>query len=176
MKQTEAHEALMGLSADEFLEVLEKATPEQLQAIGALSKQTRVNTKLLPRWFANALAAPAHHSSVFSILLWWEQRRLHYNLIVGLCGLPTLAVMGLVFHMPLALIAGGTIAYGVAANICYSIGSPAEMVAWLLWKDKASHLGPVFLSLGTIFSLCLTLSAAFLSLAAWVACAMGPLL
>ena len=176
MKQTEAHEALTGLSADEFLEVLEKATPEQLQAIGALSKQTRVNTKLLPRWFANVLAAPAQHASVFSIFLWWEQRRLHYNLLVGLCGLPTLAVMWFVFHMPLNLLISGTIAYGCAANICYTIGSPAEMVAWLLWREKTSHLGPVFLSLGTIFSACLTLSVAFLSLAASIAVAAGPLM
>jgi hypothetical protein len=173
MKQNEAHEALMGLSADEFLEVLEKATPEQLQAIGALSKQARVNTKLLPRWFAGALAAPAHHPTVFSILLWWEQRRVHYNMIVGLCGLPALAVMAFVFHMPFHFLVGGTIAYGCAANICYTIGSPAEMVAWLLWRDKASHVGPIFFSLGTIFSTCLTLSVAVLSLAAALA---GPLM
>jgi hypothetical protein len=43
--------------------------------------------------------------------------------------------------------------YAVIANVCYSLGAPAELVAKVCWKEKAQHTGPVLLTLGTIFSI-----------------------
>ena len=169
MTNTNPHDALKGLTAEEFLDVLEKASPDQLQAIAMLGQQARVSSALLPRWFSNMLAAPRRHSNVLSILGWWERRRLAYNLLVGLCGLLTISILGLGFGMPVQMLLTGALLYGGAANLCYTLGAPAESIAWLLWRDKANHLGPILLSLGTIFSACLTLGIGFILIVARLA-------
>lgn len=161
MTNLNPHDALTGLTAEEFLEVLEKASPDQLQAIALVGRQVRVSTAIFPQWAANMLAAPRRHSSVLSIIGWWERRRVTYNLIVGFCGLLTLTVLAFGFGAPFEMLLAGALVYGGAANLCYTLGAPAESVAWLLWKDKANHLGPILLSLGTIFSVCLTLGIGF---------------
>ena len=169
MNQSEAQKALSTLSSEEFLDLLEKASPEQLQVMSALGQNARVNTAMLPRLLSTLLAAPGKHNNVLSILMWWEARRPAYNVVVGLCGGLTIAVMGLLFHVYGHHLLSGIVVYGIAANICYSIGAPAEMVAWLLWRDRATHVGPIFLSLGTIFSTALTLGIGLVMFAVWVA-------
>lgn len=171
MSETDTRKALEGLSAEQFLELLEKATPDQLEAIAQVGQKARVNTALVPRVFANTLAAPGTHSDVLSIIVWWEKRRPTYNLVVGLAGLPVLMLLALAFHAPISVLFNGTLAYAIAANICYTLGEPAEILAWLLWKNKATHIGPVLLSLGGIFSVCLTLGIGFcMALAATAMC------
>jgi hypothetical protein len=170
MPESDAERALHGLSADEFLDLLEKATPAQLEAFAQLGRQTKVNqAALIPRWAQGVLAAPKHHANIWSVVSWWERRRPVYNLLVGLCGLPTLAVMGLGLHAPFHLLVSGTLLYAFAANACYTLGASAETLALFLWKEKAAHLGPVLLTLGTTFSVLLTLGVAFLLLCCLIA-------
>ena len=170
MKESDAESALKGLSPEEFLELLEKGTPQQLEALAAVGQQARVNTNLMPVWLANSLAAPEHHGGVASIIVWWERRRLAYNLVIGFCGLPTLAIIGLGVHAPMHVLLSGTAAWAIGANICYTIGSPAESLAWFLWRRKAAHLGPVLLTLGTVFSVCLTAGVGLLMLCSLLLC------
>lgn len=169
MTEPDAKSALEGLSADEFLELLEKATPAQLETIAALGQNAKVNTALMPRIAASVLAAPEYHPDVLSILVWWERRRIAYNFVVGLCGLPTLAVLAFGLHTPLNVMVSGTLMYGLAANICYTFGTPAEAISWFLWQRKAAHFGPVLYTLGTIFSMCLTAGVSLVMLCAYLA-------
>lgn len=96
-----------------------------------------------------------------SLLLWWERRRLSYNLIVGGAGLVTLTVCqffaalppGPYEPLPLALVP----VYAVLANICYSSGWLMELAMRALWKEQAPRAGPVLWRQGVLFSVGLTL-------------------
>jgi len=52
----------------------------------------------------------------------------------------------------------GVIAYGIAANICYTGGWIAELLARRVWREEAKHFGKIAFVMGTIFSVILTLT------------------
>jgi hypothetical protein len=73
-----------------------------------------------------------------AVLLWWESRRLAYNIAVGITGIVTVGLLVAnslirgddcgVPDLPLfALLL--VIGYGVMANVCYTLGGFAEIVA-----------------------------------------------
>ena len=95
-----------------------------------------------------------------STLRWWESRRLVYNQVVGATGLLTLLVASLIGPeggLPLAMMPQVALVYGVAANVCYSMGWGAELLAQLVWGRQAPRLGPLLFRQGLIFSVGLTL-------------------
>lgn len=148
---------LRELPVDEFFRVLEQATPEQLQTLihtferGA---RTRGGAAILNK----VIEVPAEPRNLISILSWWEWRRPLYNLVVSLSGLPSVIVLSLCFGLPPVLTIMSGLCYLFFANLCYSLGTPAEMVARTCYKDKAETYGPVLLTLGTIFSVILTIT------------------
>lgn len=150
------------LSSDEFFKVLEESTPEQLQAL-IHTFEKGAGTTGSASLFRRIVDVPPGKRSMFSILLWWESRRLVYNLIVGLSGLPSVFILSLVGLTFPAVIAA--FFYALCANVCYCLGAPAEMIAGAVWKEKASHSGSVLLTLGTIFSVALTVFLELLVLA-----------
>jgi hypothetical protein len=98
-------------------------------------------------------------------------RRVPFNLIVGLTGLLTCSLtLGIALlserivtqppggggGSPL-LVLIGIFLYGLSANICYTSGWIAELVARSVWKQKALHFGEIAFALGLIFSILLTL-------------------
>lgn len=101
-------------------------------------------------------------SSPMDIIIWWEWRRLVYNLVMIVPGFLGLAlVLGAVdlnsdssagmeegFDPGLSAVLGA-----IGANICYTGGWMAEILARWLWKEKAMHFGPIAWSLGMIFSI-----------------------
>jgi hypothetical protein len=105
------------------------------------------------------------------IIRWWEERRLQYNLWVGLVGIATWLLVEIVgsaavkpgvdFEEPIIMIIG-PVFYGVMANLCYTLG-------WIL--DVTAHRsGPrkelfkrVF-----IFSLVLTALPGIWAVVAWL--------
>lgn len=90
--------------------------------------------------------------------MWWETRRLVYNLLVGASGLP-MVILLLFWHVSLFQICiFGVLPYAFAANVCYTLGFPAEFITRRLWKDKATHVGPMLFTLGSIFSVFITLA------------------
>lgn len=153
--QTRAAEKILReMSGEDFLQLLEEASPEELAVLATAGQSARVGYQ------ANSLLLkPTSHSGLRSIARWWEARRLEYNLIVGLCGLPTLVLLTMA-HADAVLLLSGTLFYGIAANICYSLGTPAELAAWLIWRRKSCHIGPVLYVTGTAFSVLLTLGVA----------------
>ena len=117
------------------------------------------------RWL---FADPPEPRSAWSIIRWWEVRRIAYNLIVGGVGLLSLAaflgLIGLCGHLepgedafePIALFVGV-----VAANICYTAGWVTEV--FLLRRNPSGpSAAPQLLGSGLVFSLFVVLLPALL--------------
>jgi hypothetical protein len=104
------------------------------------------------------------------IILWWEARRLFFNIVVGIAGVMTIVVMLFsaaiaekLFNEPIgwpdppffAII--GVILYAIGANVCYTGGWIAELISHKVWGDKARGFAEISFTLGVIFSFLLTL-------------------
>lgn len=124
---------------------------------------------VLDRFPFNRDEVPA---GIGAVLLWWESRRLVYNIVVGLTGIVTIGMLianslvrgdrcGIPDPPLLALFA--IIGYGVMANVCYTLGAFAEIVARVtLGKENASKLGRTSFVVGLALSMILTIAPAVL--------------
>lgn len=140
------------LSADDYLRALENSTPEQLQAlIQSFEAESTMGGSML---FKKVLNVPRGPRSMFAAMYWWEVRRPVYNLAVCLSGLPSILILSMFGSGIPAL--GAAVIYLFCANICYCLGVPAEVVARTFCKEKAENAAPVLLTLGTTFSVILT--------------------
>ena len=119
--------------------------------------------------------------SLWEILCWWELRRIPYNVVVGAVGVITCgvilaaaAIASELFGEPLGLpdppilAVLGVLAYGIAANVCYTGGWVAEWVVRKVWAERSGAFGEISFVLGTVFSILLTLVPAILVLLALV--------
>lgn len=115
---------------------------------------------------------PDYHRSSLSLLRWWESRRLFYNRVVGMTGLVTLCGMFVLVPDGPDFFAPGlglaVLAYGVMANVCYSFGWLAEMVARAVWGSRAPDLGPFLFREGLIFSVGVTTLPLLVTVMLWV--------
>lgn len=104
------------------------------------------------------------------IILWWELRRIPFNLVVGLLGIMTCITLlvtvvpdnGEPFGGEPFLMVLGIFCYGIAANICYTGGWIVEIIAKTFWREQAVRLGENSFALGVLFSAFLTLLPALL--------------
>lgn len=151
-------EAVFALEADEFIKRLEAMSPEQIHEICSnLEFVTKAKGKAKSlKLFGPLVATPAEPRNMLSILLWWETRRVVYNLVVGMCGLPGVFLL-LLANEPLAFITFGVLFYAFMANVCYTAGAVSEAVARQWFGIKVKDYAPVAFSLGTAFSIALTL-------------------
>lgn len=116
------------------------------------------------------------------IILWWEARRLFFNIVVGIAGLIT--IFTLLFSAMIAeklvnepigwpdppiFAIIGVVLYAIGANICYTGGWLAELISREVWGDKAKSFAEISFTLGIIFSFLLTLLPGALSLFAVLA-------
>jgi hypothetical protein len=106
--------------------------------------------------------APAEVRSTASIFRWWESRRLEFNAIVGAAGVVTIGAIKLIALMPpisenLPIFWPVIIAYGVFANLFYSLGFLTEAAMQRLWGDDTPRVGPALFRQGLVFSVGLTL-------------------
>ena len=110
------------------------------------------------------LFEPTLVRSPLRVIQWWESRRLMYNAIVGGVGLFTLTYVFLLerflfdpgpFELTNLLFA--TLAYGIAANVCYTAGWIVENVVERWMKRPVYGLGPALFRHGLVFSIGLTL-------------------
>jgi hypothetical protein len=100
--------------------------------------------------------------SIGGIIAWWERRRPAFNLVVGASGLVTYTAAIAIAHLPPFAFAGGpplgvVLAYGVLANLCYTLGWVIEGSMHAAWKDVVKPAGPVLFRQGLIFSVGVTL-------------------
>jgi hypothetical protein len=114
-------------------------------------------------------------SDPVQIRKWWEERRLFYNKIVGGVGIVTCVLMiscGVVSEPivgeaiglpdPPILVPLGIIAYGIAANICYTGGWIVESFLSKKGTADTDEFGVRAFSCGVKFSAGLTLFPAVL--------------
>lgn len=120
--------------------------------------------------------------TTLSMLGWWEKRRFSYNVVVGTSGVFALAVMKLISIIPPALPMGsgppwqGVVLFGLAANVCYSLGFGIEFALARVMGRKAPQLGPSLLRQGIAFSIGLTLLPIGVTAFAWIAHAIALML
>jgi len=109
----------------------------------------------LTRYFFHTVYYP---ESAWRVVGWWERRRVSYNLTVGVTGLFTLAVVGALGMLPpLAGVLTIVAVYGVLANVCYSLGAVADLVARRIGGPDWAPVGPTLFRYGFVFSIGLTL-------------------
>jgi hypothetical protein len=96
------------------------------------------------------------------VIKWWESRRFFFNLSVGAAGLVTIAA-GFLFA---ALPPHSTLfspewlfvpAYGVMANIFYTLGAPTDLLLRRFLGLRGAAIGQVLFRYGYAFALGLTL-------------------
>ncbi len=116
---------------------------------------------------------PEPFTSPGQLILWWELRRIPYNLIVGFTGVVTCISSVLLIVLPEAAAQHKAVSevqlgspflgvisilvYGVAANVCYTAGWSTELLVKLVWGDRAKAYGEIVFTLGLLFSVGLTL-------------------
>ena len=106
--------------------------------------------------------APAEVRNTAGIFRWWESRRLTFNVAVGATGLVTLAALKLIAALPplsmsLPIFWPAIVAYGVFANMFYSLGFVTEAAMQRAWREETPRVGPALFRQGLVFSVGLTL-------------------
>jgi hypothetical protein len=110
-----------------------------------------------------------HPGSSWSVIRWWESRRVLFNLSVGGAGLLSVGVASLLAGPPpLRLLTGGVLVYGVMANVCYTLGPATDLALRRLLGERAPAIGPVLFRYGFVFSMGLTLLPIPLAAVGWL--------
>lgn len=107
------------------------------------------------------LFEPTLVRSPLRVVQWWESRRPMYNAVVGAAGVVTLGVANVIelsfgngwFPVPWQVI----VAYGLAANVCYTAGWILENVAERWLQRPVYGLGPALFRYGLVLSIGVTL-------------------
>jgi hypothetical protein len=96
--------------------------------------------------------------SPWTVVRWWEQRRLAFNAAVGAAGIVTLGVCALLIGLPpLQIIVPFVLGYALVANLCYSVGALADLAARRIGGLEYAVVGPTLFRYGFVFSVGLTL-------------------
>ena len=114
---------------------------------------------------ARILTAHAERAPLARVIVWWESRRLPYNVIVGATGLLTTTAMITTAFIcssgggepiglpdPPILLPLGIIAFGIIANAFYTGGWIAELLVARIWGVDPAPFGPAAFAFGTFFS------------------------
>jgi hypothetical protein len=122
-----------------------------------------------------------HLTHPAQIRRWWEERRLFYNIVVGcvggvtsvlmiLCGFISEPIVGEAIGIPdpPILVPLGIVAYGIAANICYTEGWVVESRLAKRGALSSADFGVRAFKYGVIFSVGLTFFPAVLSWAVFL--------
>lgn len=151
---------LQNMPASDFFSFLEQASAEQLYSLSAIETASTAPIRATAP-FHNLLEGK-HHASLPSMLQWWEARRPFYNLIVALCGLPALFLISAYSHVSAIEVISSVCSYAVCANVCYTLGLPLELMAWMRWRQGSSHVGPLLYTAGTFLSAMVTLGISWI--------------
>jgi hypothetical protein len=97
----------------------------------------------------------------YQVILWWELRRIAYNLLILIAGLISIAVF-IYFASkrpddyqdgpePIA-----ALVTAFAANLIYTASWPCELLVRVIWGDRARKFGPIAFAAGLVFSVALS--------------------
>lgn len=125
-------------------------------------------------------------ANTLDVIGWWEARRPAFNLMVGVVGLLSCTIIGVVimaayflfdvdlFPEPFSILMIPV--YALLANVCYTGGWIAELVVRTIWPQEAEGLAIATFKLGLQFSLLLTAMPGTFALAFGIAGLIGKLL
>jgi MFS family permease len=113
----------------------------------------------------------------WQIIRWWELRRLLYNTILFAIGITSIFVMELLMEKvipvgedaiePMAL-ALGVVAYGIMANVCYTLGWIVELIGRRQHEARARLRAKKLFLMGLWFSCLLTSAPSWFGLVFWL--------
>ena len=100
--------------------------------------------------------------STWSIISWWESRRLIYNVAVGTAGITTLTFFVVVASLssarvPLPLPWQPLLLYAICANLFYCLGPFLDVLVNRLWGPEYTAVGAALFRYGFAFSVGLTI-------------------
>lgn len=109
-------------------------------------------------------SVPEGERSAGSIILWWELRRIPYNLLIGGVGFFSLILFFLFIGMSGKLNPGEEAVepfvvflapFGM--NLCYTAGWVVELLVRDIWPESSKRVGLRLFKIGLIFSLVVVL-------------------
>ena len=117
--------------------------------------------------------SPTTETTTWSIVDWWESRRIAYNLAVGAAGITTLGFVTLFAMLPpgparFAIPWEPVALYAVAANVCYTAGPMLDVAVCRAWGGQYGSVGPTLFRYGFAFSMGLTLLPIPLAVGSWM--------
>ena len=134
--------------------------PPEGESPPTISPKSSVVSQFL-NWF---FAVPTGKRTLWTIIAWWELRRIAYNLIVGSVGVCSLLLFFFFITHSGALGPGedaeepmGIIAAPFLMNICYSSGVFLEILLFWRNREQSREVGPKLLRIGFYFSLVVVL-------------------
>jgi hypothetical protein len=134
---------------------------------------------MLSRFFKWYFVAPKELYSWGDVIVWWEVRRIPYNLIVGLAGIVSLPLYFLFLCLadgikpgedaiePMALIVA-PIVIPIVINIAYTAGWMVELILYIVRRKYSPAIGPALLVLGLSFSLFVIFFPSVVWCVAWI--------
>jgi hypothetical protein len=116
--------------------------------------------------------APYPSPTTWSVVRWWESRRLAYNLAVGAAGIVSLAAIALSDSLPPAprmpgIPWGLVLVYGILANLFFCLGPAVDALVCRRWGPTFGAVGPALFRYGFAFALGLTLLPIPLAIIGW---------
>jgi len=140
----------------------------------AISRREKVGRNVR-RYVTWLFSEHEENASWLHVILWWEVRRIPYNLIVGLLGMISLLLFFFTISArvlepgedaiePLALVA--TV---IGMNVFYTAGWVVELCVRVVCCQRSPTVGPALLKLGLILSVVLVLLPSTVSLFVWIA-------
>jgi hypothetical protein len=125
-----------------------------------------------------AALSGAQPRTTWQIIRWWELRRLVYNLVLFAIGIGSIVAMELLMGKvipvgedavePFAL-ALGAVAYGIAANLCYTLGWAVELAGRRTDENRARLRAEKHFLAGLWLSCLLTTAPFWFGLIFWLA-------
>ena len=108
-------------------------------------------------WFFSTNEEP---QTFIKTIIWWEKRRIPYNIIIGIIGAISLILFFVFIESANELKSGedaiepiALLIAPIAINICYTSGWIVETIINSIRRKKDKPIGPKLMKIGMVFSI-----------------------
>lgn len=106
--------------------------------------------------------------TILDVMVWWELKRVLYNLIILFFGMLSLEIMSLTIELELGediIEPIVIIGFAILSNCCYTLGWLTEIVI----ENNSKDYGPIMFKRGLLFSIVIVIIPGVFHLINWVA-------